>query len=116
MMRDAKRLLLALDLLTHSGLADPVCLHVLSPSAKVPDLGVGRHAAIILEAAGYVSLERSTRVGENRLQITPTGVAEAVRLRLPFWKQWLADKALVAGVISGVIVAAGNGALRLLGL
>src|SRR4051812_16296844 len=82
MKRHANRLLLTLDRATSSGRAEGAPLGYLSPCAKMPDLGVGMHAAIILEAHGYATLERSTRLEENRLQITGAGVAEADRLRL----------------------------------
>jgi hypothetical protein len=118
MIREANRLLLALAALTHNNPTDGVNLNVLSPFAKMPDLGVGLDAATILEAQGYVTLTRSTRLEENRLQITPVGVAEAARLRLPFWRRWASDKPLVrqliAGVIGAVLGAAATGLGRLL--
>jgi hypothetical protein len=74
--------------------------------------------ATLLEARGYITLKRSNILEDNYLQITPAGVAEAARLRLPFWKRWLADQTLVrqmvAAMIGGIIVTVGNGVLRLL--
>jgi hypothetical protein len=80
-------------------------------------LGEALKAATILQGQGYATLERG-RLEENRLQITPAGVAEAARLGLPFWRRWLADAALVrqiaAGAVGALIGVIGTSLTRLL--
>ena len=81
------------------------------------DLGFALRTAIILEARGYATLERS-RLEENRLQITPAGVAEAARLRVPFWRRWLADETLIrqfaVGAVGALLGAIATSLTRLL--
>jgi hypothetical protein len=116
MTNHAKRLLLSLDRLTQSGQLDEASLHLLAPCAGISDLGVAMRLMKILEARGYATVKHSTIPEQNYLQITPSGIEEAMRLKLPFWKRWMADQALMrqmaAAVIGGIIVAAGNTLVR----
>lgn len=118
MSNHERQVLLGLDCRTHSNPADIVSLHALWPYTNVPNLGAALHAATILESRGFIKLDRETVLEDNRLQITPAGIAEAARLRLPFWKRWLSDVALVralaAAVLGGIVVKVGDGLLRLL--
>jgi hypothetical protein len=118
MANHPNRLLLALATLRHNDPTDGVNLDLLSLCAKMPHLGVALHAATILEARGYVVLKRSTLLEENRLQITPTGVAEAARLRVPLWRRWTTDRDLVgklAGAAVGAVIGViGTGVIRFL--
>jgi hypothetical protein len=108
----AWRLLLALYRATHGDPLDSAPLVVVSGWAKLPHLGVGLHAALLLQARGFIRLERSTVLEDNRLQLTEAGVAEATRLQLPFWKRWASDKRLVrdlAAACVGALVTAVRG-------
>ncbi len=112
MTNDANRLLLAPDRMTQSGEFDEASLHLLAQCARITDLGVAVPVMKILEVHGYATVKHSTMPEQNYLQITPIGIEEAMRLKLPFWKRWVSDQALVrqltAAVIGGVIVAIGN--------
>ncbi len=116
MNTDAKHLLQALNRLTHGDPMDGVRLDMLSASAKTPHLGAALNAAILLEAGGFVRLERSTRLEENRLQITGPGVAEAARQQLGFWKRWANNSSLVQQLvllcIGALLTVAGGAAVR----
>jgi hypothetical protein len=118
MANHPNRLLLALASLTHSDPMDGVNLDMLSSYAKVPHLGIGLNGATILEGRGFAVVKRSTRLEENRLQITPAGVAEAARLCLPVWWRWMFDREMVGklavAVVATIIGVAGNGVLRFL--
>ena len=112
------KLLLELDRVANSSPLRAVNLHVLSAGAKMPHLGVGLHAATLLEAQGLAMVSRSSVLEDNCLQITSAGVAAAHHRRLPFWKRWLSDTTLVrpllASVIGGTIVAVVNQVVRFL--
>jgi hypothetical protein len=95
MTTHANRLLQAIDRVTNGDPLHDSPLIVVSAAAKMPNLGEALHAAILLEAAGFVRLERSNILEDNRLRLTVTGVAEAWRLGLPFWKRWATDTSLV---------------------
>ena len=111
------RLLVSLASLTHSDPTDGVNLDMLSWYSKMPHMGIGLNAATILEGRGFAMEKRSTRLEENRLQITPTGVAEAARLRIPFWRRWMTDRDLVGKLavvaVGAFFTAIGTGVLRL---
>jgi hypothetical protein len=119
MANHPNRLLLTLASLTHGDPTDGVNLDMLSLYAKMPHLGIALNTATILEGRGYAVVKRSTRLEENRLQITPTGVAEAARLRLPFWRRWMTDRDVVGkltvAAAGSILAAAVTGCLRLLG-
>jgi hypothetical protein len=115
----ANRLLKALHQLTDGDPTNSTTLITASGLAKIsdPPAEVFR-SAIILEAKGFIRLERSATLGEIRLQITGAGVAEAARLDLPFWKRWASDRDLVQKVVLLAIGAlfgvAGGVAVKLL--
>ena len=117
MANHPNRLLLALAMLRQNDATAEAKLEILSPCAKLPHLGVARDAATILEARGHITLKRSTVLEENRLQLTPAGVAEAARLRIPVWRRWMADRDLVGRlactVVGAVIGVVGTGLVRL---
>jgi hypothetical protein len=104
-MTPQNRLLLTVNDLNHSDPREIVELLIAYQPAKFPCPGPALDAARLLEAKGFITREPSSRLEENRLRITPTGVQEAERLRLPFWRRWASDKTLVRQVITGCIGA-----------
>jgi hypothetical protein len=104
-MNSQNRLLRAVNDFNHSDQREVVELLIAYNAARFPYPGEGLGAARLLEAEGFLTLEPSTRLEENRLRITAAGVKEAERLRLPFWRRWTADKTQVRQLIIGCIGA-----------
>jgi hypothetical protein len=102
-MNPQNRLLLAVNDLNHSDPREVVELLIAYPRAKFDYPGDALEAARLLEARGLITLEPSTRLEENRLRVTPAGVVEAGRLRLPLWRRWAADQTTVRQLITGCI-------------
>jgi hypothetical protein len=88
----ANRLLQAIHKLTDGDPTNCTTLITASGKAKMSDSDEVFHSAIILESKDFIRMERSAKLSENRLQITGEEIAEAVRLSLPFWKQWASDR------------------------
>jgi hypothetical protein len=99
-----KRLLRAVNGLNDSDPMNCVGLAMACACAKM-DMGAGLKAAVLLQARGLLKVERSTRLEENRLHLTETGVEVAERLRLPVWRRWASDRVVVQPLVIGVFGA-----------
>jgi hypothetical protein len=64
-----------------------------------------RLAVVHFEHQQWAPMEGHTFDGDIHIKITPAGVAEVERLRTPWWKRWLVDRAIVAAVVAAVVSA-----------